>query len=248
MRLNYRNLNTKECYLEFFRKYPRKKSRRQYLFGFCSIGGTEITDVNDQYFARNNVTHLFVDSDGFYCSSDCCDPCIATGIFYEEPVLDMDDKDVFQRVYEKLRECSEKSGYHTVNEGNEVNQARMSEYCDFRTKRRLVEGVKDGRVGEEMVLAGLIREVVFKSTKMMQTKSMREWIGYDISMHKLNNIDKLFAFHRMYVVTRGMFTCPARSFFVFVHNQDDIPLQTHPLPLSLRHISSSDQLFSFVSS
>jgi hypothetical protein len=23
-----------------------------------------------------------------YCSSDRCDPCIVTGIFYEEPILD----------------------------------------------------------------------------------------------------------------------------------------------------------------
>jgi hypothetical protein len=32
--MNYRGLETKEEYLEFFKRFPRKKSKKQLLFGY----------------------------------------------------------------------------------------------------------------------------------------------------------------------------------------------------------------------
>jgi hypothetical protein len=54
------------------------------LFGHQAIGGSEVADPRHAKFIQYGVTQLFVDSHGFYCSGDRCDPCIATGIFYEE--------------------------------------------------------------------------------------------------------------------------------------------------------------------
>jgi hypothetical protein len=58
-----------------------------------------------------------VDSDGFYCSSERCDPCIVTGIFFEEPVLDTSETmQDLERVFGNLLEASQTCGYQVFRE------------------------------------------------------------------------------------------------------------------------------------
>ena len=54
----------------------------------------------------------------------------------------------------------------------------------------------------------------------------------------------LFCFNAMHIVTKGMFTWPARSFFVFAHNLPISPemLQSHELVMNLKHVSTKEYL------
>ena len=105
LRLNYK-LNDVRAYIQSFKAFTRKDSRHKYLFGFQSIGGTEFADVNDPLFQKSNVNHLFIDADGYYNSSTHCDPCLASGIFYDEPAPDRDPEEKFLEVFSRILECS----------------------------------------------------------------------------------------------------------------------------------------------
>ena len=63
------------------------------LFGCQAIGGSENHDPRHEKFFKHSVSQLFVDSDGIYCSSARCDPCIVTGVFYEEPQLENEESE-----------------------------------------------------------------------------------------------------------------------------------------------------------
>ena len=88
LRFKYNDLPTIQEYLRFHKETQRKYSKRQLLFGYQALGGCEITDSRDPKFLKQCVTQLFVDSDGVYCSSERCDPCVVSGVFFEEPVLE----------------------------------------------------------------------------------------------------------------------------------------------------------------
>ena len=68
-------------------------------------------------FKKYNVMNLFIDNDGYYCSSDKCNPCVATGIFYEEPYLEVDPDEKFLEVFRKTDEASKQAGYRVIQEG-----------------------------------------------------------------------------------------------------------------------------------
>ena len=113
--LNYRRQGSVRNYLEYFRRFPRKYQKRQFLFGYQSIGGTEVEDIRDQTnFKKYNINNLFVDNDGYYCSSDRCNPCIATGIFYEEPYLEVDPDEKFENIFRRADEASKRAGYRVI--------------------------------------------------------------------------------------------------------------------------------------
>ena len=59
-------------------------------------------------------------------------------------------------------------------------------------------------------------------------------------MHKSASLKNLFSFNRVYVVTRGPFTCPVKSMFIFAHNQDEIDLKSHPLVKLLKDVKNKD--------
>jgi len=94
------------------------------------------------------------------------------------------------------------------------------------------------------VLLGLLRELIFKSTKLLQSHSFAELQQFDISVHKRLSLNQLCAFNSVYVVTRGQFSCPAKSFFIFAHNQDLSPafLTNHPLVRALKDVKNLSDL------
>jgi hypothetical protein len=59
---------------------------------------------------------LFVDSEGFYCSSENCNLCIASGIFYREPVMDIEDEEEFLKVANQVKKCSQMAGYRVLED------------------------------------------------------------------------------------------------------------------------------------
>lgn len=89
------------------KRYPRKHSRKLFLFGFQAIGGSEfpisetsaelcisIREQNnpDSHFNKRNVRHLFIDGQGTYNSGPVdldSELCIVSAIFYNE--LDRDN-------------------------------------------------------------------------------------------------------------------------------------------------------------
>eukprot|EP00347_Sterkiella_histriomuscorum_P001942 403370075 len=252
---NYKN-QEKQQYSEYFKNFNRKHSRQKYLFGYQSIGGTEITNQADAHFENINIKNVFVDNDGIYCSSTECDPCIVSGIFYEDPLVDIDNEDEFQRVFEKTFEISKKHNFNVILDENQINgnaqyfdQAKQSRFIDFRTKRQLIDKIKEKIIKHwkhPLVLNGLIREIIFLSTKQVNTPSMRQVLKYENAVHKSLSVDYMIAINRMYVALRGPFTCPVRSMFLFVHNQDDLDLKNHPLVKCLKSIKTKDELLEFL--
>lgn len=62
----------------------------------------------------------------------------------------------------------------------------MCEFNDFRVQRRLIDGIKEHSIKiweDQLVLDGLIREIIFKSTKLKDTHSLKELMQYDCKMH-----------------------------------------------------------------
>ena len=125
----------------------------------------------------------------------------------------------------------------------------MCDFNDFRVKRQIIDSFKEQKIkraDDPLVLIGLIRELVFKSTKLLPTHSYEELLRYDNSMHKLASMQNLFSFHRVYAVNKGPFTCPIKSFFIFGHNQDNIDLKNHPLVKHLKNIQNVPQLLNLI--
>jgi hypothetical protein len=86
------------------------------LFGYQAIGGTEIGNALDAFEVKCNIKNLFLDNDGFYCSSNLCDPCIVSGICYNEPTLDYHEDEEFTKVFNHVKDCSKKAGYKVLEE------------------------------------------------------------------------------------------------------------------------------------
>jgi len=99
-----------------------------------------------------------------------------------------------------------------------------SNFLDFRLFRQIIDAVKEKRIKsykESNVLASLIRVLIFESTRLTSNpipEEVKNLVTYDISMHKLLSLEQLFCFNKLHVVTKGLHTCPVRSFFVFAHN------------------------------
>ena len=70
----------------------------------------------------------------------------------------------------------------------------------------------------------------------------REIVAYDTRVHEALNLQWLYTINKIHVVTKGMWTCPMRSFFVLCHNQPIENIQDHPLILLLKPVQTSEQL------
>ena len=86
----------------YMQKYPRKHSRKLFLFGYQALGGSEfpinanspdlchsIREQNnlESHFNKRNVRHLFIDGQGTYNSGPIdldSKICVASGAFYHE--------------------------------------------------------------------------------------------------------------------------------------------------------------------
>ena len=102
-----------------------------------------------------------------------------------------------------------------------------SNFIDFRLQRAIMEGVKEKRIKsykEGKVLSSLLRLLIFESTRLLSNPGRtEELVMYDIALHQKLSLGSLFCFNKMHVVTKGLFTFPAKSFFVFAHNQPISP-------------------------
>ncbi len=67
------------------------------------------------------MTQLFCDTDGIYSSSERCQPCIVTGVFYEEHMLDRDESDEeMLKAYIQVKKVGEDCGYRVIQEASGV--------------------------------------------------------------------------------------------------------------------------------
>lgn len=103
---------------------------------------------------------------------------------------------------------------------------------------------KSGGWTEQLVLFCLIRELLFKSTALSRSHSFADYQRFDCRTHQLLSLNNLTSFNSMYVVTRGQFTCPVRSMFVFAHNQDigEKELKQHPIVTYFREVKNAEEL------
>jgi len=65
-------------------------------------------------FKNQNVRQLFVNSNGTYNTSDNCDPCIASGIFFQELEQDLNQDSDMIDLYQKTKNESENCGYQVL--------------------------------------------------------------------------------------------------------------------------------------
>ena len=60
----------------------------------------------------------------------------------------------------------------------------------------------------------------FESTKLeSDPEKTNQLIKYDIKMHQKLALNNLFVFTKIHVANKGLWAYPARSFFLFAHNQ-----------------------------
>jgi len=69
-------------------------------------------------------------------------------------------------------------------------------------------------------------------------------------MHKKLSVGNLFSFNQIHVITKGLFTCPAKSFFLFAHNQpiNDLDMISHPVVNLLKDIKTKSELYDKINS
>lgn len=140
----FEDLNTSKNYDEreqaysYMQQYARKHDHKIFLFGYQSIGGSErpLSEQQDQnYDARTvhireqnrpgtafntqNVRRLFIDGDGSYNSGplvvqDKQQPCIVSGVFYEELDPEVNSVEELNEKFKLVRTISEKTGYSVL--------------------------------------------------------------------------------------------------------------------------------------
>ena len=111
----------------YLHKYPRKHDHKIMLFGYQSVGGSlhsisengsvgdvKVQNKQNSRFNQFNVRHLFVDSPGYYNSSAKIDPCIATGIFFQELDHETEDIGAMEAEFKAVRGISEEVGYSVL--------------------------------------------------------------------------------------------------------------------------------------
>lgn len=104
-------------------------------------------------------------------------------------------------LFNKLQDASVASGYRVLfedggsssmqplGEDAKIQAARATEYADFRSKRRLMEAInmglvkKNGGWTDPLVLFCLIRELLFKSTKLCPSHSLADYQRFDCRSH-----------------------------------------------------------------
>ena len=227
----------------------RKNSKYRFMFGYQAIGSCEFPNQGELQHPSVTVRNAFIDNSSMYCSSKKCDPCIISGIFYEDPVVGNDTLEEFQRVYEETKRATEHLGFAQI-QGDDTQlllTARDSLLIDFRTRRQLIDSIKERRIqtiNHDIVYNGLIREMIFGATTSANRDENSEHPveAYDIRLHKYLSKNYMIAFHRAYFALRGTFDSPARSFFIFTHNQDDIDILNHPLVQALKNVKRMNQL------
>lgn len=129
-----------------------------------------------------------------------------------------------------------------------VQMAIDNPYADFRLIRSLIDARKEKRIKsykDRLVLSSLIRMLIFESTHLIsdphKTDNLVEYC--DKFVRELNS-ENLFCFNKIHFVSKGLFTCPVKSFFIFAHNT---PITTqdfrcHPLVQILNPIKNKKEL------
>lgn len=79
-------------------------------------------------FNQHNIRHLFVDSNGTYCSSTKIDPCIASGIFFNEFDIEQESTETMHDEFKRIREMSEKAGYSVLRGMKEIGASVPSNH------------------------------------------------------------------------------------------------------------------------
>ena len=87
--------------------------------------------------------------------------------------------------------------------------------------------------------------MVLESTKLVSDPLKTEQIvEYDTRVHRRLSLNSLFCFNSIHVVTKGMFTRPAKSMFIFAHNSQltAAQLRSHPIIAHVSHVRSKSEL------
>jgi len=117
-------------------KFARKHDKKVFLFGYQAIGGSEapisedashaddmrtlhVREQNkpDTKFNMQNVRRLFIDGDGSFNSGpvDDLNPCIVSGVFYNELDPEMNSVDELEALFKHVRDNSKKAGYSVLH-------------------------------------------------------------------------------------------------------------------------------------
>ena len=233
-----------------------------------------------------NVRRLFIDGDGSFNSGPVdsdVNPCIVTGVFYNELDPEVSSVDELNELFKHVRTHSEKAGYSVLrgmkeygvsvptsdlptqdvemrdeSSAEEVKQpsailgkdlismARDSQFNDFRTNRNILTRCREKTLKvykDPMVLSSLVRLLSLDSTRIVSDlRKTSSTIEYDISMHQRLTLGNLFSFNKMHVVNKGTWANPAKSLFVFAHNQplSQEQLLAHPLVSHLKGVKNKE--------
>ena len=126
--------------------------------------------------------------------------------------------------------------------------AMESQFNDFRLRRDIGERVRERRLKHYKdckVLSSLTRLLIMESTRLVSDpRKTTELIQYDIRTHQKLSLNNLFVYNKMHIVTKGLWPYPAKSFFLFAHNQPikSSQLLAHPLIEHLGDIKTLEQL------
>ena len=120
-----------------------------------------------------------------------------------------------------------------------------SHHIDFRLQRTLLDGIKEKQIKNQShpaVISSLSRMSIFSGAKILSNpKELEQFVRYDTSLHEALAANYLFCFTKIHIATKGIFTCPMKSFYVLCHNQPIEGLEHHPLIQLLRKIPATKE-------
>lgn len=185
---------------------------------------------------QNGINHLFVDSNGFFNSYQ--KKCILTGIFYQELERENSTVEELQTELLRVKDAINSLGETSLIDSLTVPQLLLlakteSNFIDFRLGRTLIDGIKEKTIKSgkhPAVISSLTRLLIFQTSKLISNeKHFDQLVRFDTRLHEKLAEEYLFCFSKIHVVTKGVFTCPMKSFYVLCHNQPIEQLELHPL-------------------
>jgi len=162
---------------QYFQMFSRKRSVNLSLFGYQAIGGSEVLDGKSVHAKQNSIKHLFIRSEGFYCSSNECGLCVASGAFYREPDYEVASLEEIIEMVQEAEKASLAAGYNILEDFAKlknipledrgkilIQAAKHCKFIDARYKRQFIEfykGSKKPSYQNELVQFGVLRTLIF---------------------------------------------------------------------------------------
>lgn len=117
-------------------------------------------------------------------------------------------------------------------------------HLDCRLERVMNDGIKEKSIKSyenKYVISTICRYLISNSTELeSQPNEAETLVRYSTRLHEELAKNYLFTFSKIHIATKGLWTCPMRSFYILCHNQPIPNLEFHSLIMILKATKTAE--------